>query len=60
MAEVGMGCLEAEEGGRVLGFDLHAERRRKMEWFIWKKCGAAVSWEDIAEARRKRDPPAWP
>lgn len=54
-----MGGLEAEKGGRVLGFDLHAERRKKMEWFIWKKCGAAVSWEDIPE-ERKRDSPAWP
>ena len=37
-----MGCLGAEEGGRVLGMDLKPERRKKMEWGIWKKYGCCV------------------
>lgn len=55
-----MGYLEAEEGGRVLGLDLKAESGSKMVWGIWKKSGAAVSWEDTVEEGRKREPPARP
>lgn len=43
---MGIGCLEAKESGRVQGVDLKAESRSKMEWGIWIKSEAAVSWEE--------------
>lgn len=51
-----MGCLDAKEGGRVLGVDLKTERKRKKEWDVWKKSGTAVSWEDSGGKKEERAP----
>lgn len=51
-----MGCLEAEDGGRVLGVDQKVQSGLKMEWGIRKKSGTAVSWDDTEEEKRRREP----
>lgn len=53
---LGMGCQKVKEGGRELGVDLRAENERNMEWSVWKKSGAAVSWENTEEEKRRREP----
>lgn len=52
---LGMGCLEVEEGGKVLSVDLKAESGPKME-----KVGAAVSRNNAEEDRMWTEPSPCP